>query len=102
MKHKMKVKKYANGGPSKGSVSRETSYTDMTGKTPQAASSSSKVGNAKIRSVSDNKNYVTKMKTDPSGNITDIKSRRTVKGFMTGAPRVKDNLKRGGVVKKKK
>ena len=60
------------------------------------------LGNAKIKTKSMDKNYVTKSKTDASGNVTDMKSRRTLKGFLTGAPKVKDNLKKGGKISKKK
>lgn len=102
-----KIKKYNDGGktpkkPYRGSISRSVPLTDMSGSKPRMYEESEKVENAKVRSVSNDKKYVTKVKTDASGNITKLKSRRTVKGFLTGAPKVKDNLKRGGVVKKKK
>lgn len=58
------------------------------------------LGNAKIKTKSMNKNYVTKAKTDASGNVTSMKSRRTVKGLLSGAPKVKDNLKKGGKISK--
>jgi len=60
------------------------------------------LGNAKIKTKSMDKNYVSKAKTDASGNVTSMKSRRTVKGLLTGAPKVKDNLKKGGKISKKK
>jgi len=60
------------------------------------------LGNAKIKTKSMNKNYVTKTKTDASGNVTSMKSRRTLKGLLTGAPKVKDNMKKGGKISKKK
>ena len=93
MKKGGKIKKAQTGR----TISETIPYTDESGK---KASSTSGMGNAKIRSVSDDKKYVTKMKTDESGNVTKSKARRTVKGFLTGAPRVKDNLKKGGKVSK--
>jgi hypothetical protein len=44
----------------------------------------------------DSKNYVTKIKTDDKGDVASIKTRRTVKGLLTGAPRAKKIMKSGG------
>jgi hypothetical protein len=64
----------------------------------------------KIKVGEDSKNYVTKIKTDDKGDITSMKTRRTVKGFLSGAPTAKkaeasatkSDYKRGGRVKSKK
>jgi hypothetical protein len=42
--------------------------------------------NKTVKLREDNKNYVTKIKTDDKGNVSSIKVRRTVKGLLTGAP----------------
>lgn len=41
-----------------------------------------------IKLREDGRNYVTKIKTDDKGDISSMKVRRTIKGFLTGAPRV--------------
>ena len=61
----------------------------------------------KIKIKEDSRNYVTKITTDDQGNIASMKTRRTLKGLLTGAPRVKkaeaqSTYKKGGSVKKKK
>jgi len=61
----------------------------------------------KIKLKEDSKNYVTKVTTDDKGDISSMKTTRTAKGFLTGAPRVKkaeaeSTFKRGGSVKSKK
>lgn len=61
----------------------------------------------KIKIKEDGRNYITKITTDDKGNISSLKERRTVKGFLTGAPSVKkkdeqSTYKKGGSVKKKK
>lgn len=53
----------------------------------------------KIKLKEDSRNYITKIKTDDKGNISSLKSRRTVKGLLTGAPRA-SRLKAGGKVRK--
>jgi hypothetical protein len=55
----------------------------------------------KVRLKEDSRAYITKVKTDDKGNITSLKSRRTVKGLLTGAPRAKKIMKSGGKVVKK-
>jgi hypothetical protein len=50
----------------------------------------------KVRLKEDNRDYITKIKTDDEGKITSLKSRRTVKGLLTGAPRAKKIMKNGG------
>ncbi len=85
--------------PTKGSVSMKRSFVDINNK---KSSFETGVENAKVKSYSNDKKYVTKIKTDSSGNISKMKARRTVKGFLTGAPKLTDNLKKGGAVKKKK
>jgi hypothetical protein len=55
----------------------------------------------KVRLKEDSRDYITKVKTDAKGNVTSLKSRRTVKGLLTGAPRSKKIMKAGGKIKKK-
>ena len=55
----------------------------------------------KVRLKEDSKAYITKVKTDDKGDITSLKSRRTLKGLLTGAPRSKKIMKSGGKVVKK-
>ena len=43
----------------------------------------------KIKIKEDSRNYVTKITKDDQGNIASMKTRRTLKGLLTGAPRVK-------------
>jgi hypothetical protein len=50
----------------------------------------------KVRLKEDSRDYITKIKTDDEGNVTSLKSRRTVKGLLTGAPRSKKIMKNGG------
>jgi len=50
----------------------------------------------KIKIGEDSKDYVTKIKTDDKGDVASIKTRRTVKGFLSGAPRAKKIMKSGG------
>lgn len=50
----------------------------------------------KIKIGEDSKNYVTKIKTDDKGDVASIKTRRTVKGLLSGAPRAKKIMKSGG------
>ena len=50
----------------------------------------------KVRLKEDSRDYITKIKTDDEGNVTSLKSRRTVKGLLTGAPRAKKIMKNGG------
>ena len=95
MKKGGKIKKAQTGR----TISETIPYTNELGR---KASFTSGMRNAKIKSYSDDKNYVTKAKTDASGNVTKMKARRTVKGFLTGAPKLTDNLKKGGVIKAKK
>lgn len=54
----------------------------------------------KIKLKEDSRDYVTKVKTDEKGNVTSLKSRRTLKGLVTGAPRAKKIMKKGGTVPK--
>jgi hypothetical protein len=49
-----------------------------------------------IKLREDSKDYVTKIKTDDKGDVASIKTRRTVKGLLTGAPRAKKIMKNGG------
>ena len=66
----------------------------------------------KIKIKEDGRNYVTKITLGDKGDIEDMKVRRTIKGFLTGAPRVSkaeaqaaagtSTYKKGGSVKKKK
>ena len=49
----------------------------------------------------DSGDYVTKIKADDKANVSSIKTRRTLKGFLTGAPRAKKIMKSGGKVVKK-
>jgi hypothetical protein len=49
------------------------------------------MGNTKFKSYSDDKKYVTKGKTDASGAVTKMKARRTIKGALTGAPKLSKN-----------
>lgn len=64
----------------------------------------------KIKLREDSGNYVTKIKIDDKGDISSMKTRRTVKGFLSGAPRVSKaeaqaaagTYKKGGSVKTKK
>jgi hypothetical protein len=58
-------------------------------------------GIKKQRLKEDSRDYITKIKTDDEGNIVSLKSRRTVKGLLTGAPRAKKIMKSGGKVVKK-
>ena len=53
-------------------------------------------GGKKIKLREDSRDYVTKIRTDDKGNVTSLKSRRTLKGFLTGAPRAKKIMKNGG------
>ena len=41
----------------------------------------------KVKLGEDSKHYVTKIKTDEKGDITSLKSRRTLRGLLSGAPR---------------
>jgi hypothetical protein len=50
----------------------------------------------KVRLKEDSRDYITKIKTDDEGNVASLKSRRTVKGLLTGAPRAKKIMKNGG------
>jgi len=50
----------------------------------------------KVRLREDSRDYITKIKTDEKGDISSLKSRRTLKGFLTGAPRAKKIMKNGG------
>lgn len=50
----------------------------------------------KVKLREDSRDYITKIKTDDKGNVTSLKSRRTLKGLVTGAPRVKKIMKDGG------
>ena len=53
----------------------------------------------KVRLKEDSRDYITKIKTDPEGpegNVASIRVRRTLKGFLTGAPRAKKIMKNGG------
>lgn len=50
----------------------------------------------KVKLREDSRDYITKIKTDDKGNVTSLKSRRTLKGLVTGAPRVKKIMKNGG------
>lgn len=50
----------------------------------------------KIKLREDSRDYVTKIKTDEKGDVTSLKSRRTLKGLVTGAPRAKKIMKNGG------
>jgi hypothetical protein len=54
-----------------------------------------------IKLKEDGRNYVTKIKTDDKGDVSSMKVRRTIKGFLTGAPRAKSNMKSGGKMTKK-
>jgi hypothetical protein len=58
-------------------------------------------GGKKVRLKEDSRAYITKVKTDDKGNVTSLKSRRTVRGLLTGAPRAKKIMKSGGKTKKK-
>ena len=70
------------------------------------------INEKKIKLREDSGNYVTKIKTDDKGDISSMKTKRTVKGFLTGAPRVNkaeaqatrgsSTYKKGGIVKSKK
>ena len=93
MKKGGKLKKAQTGR----TISETIPYIDESGK---KGSSTSGLKNAKIKSYSGDRKYVTKAKTDASGNVTKMKARRTLKGFLTGAPRLKDNLKKGGKLSK--
>jgi len=55
----------------------------------------------KVRLKEDSRAYITKIKTDDKGDITSLKSRRTVKGLLSGAPRAKKIMKNGGKITKK-
>ena len=50
----------------------------------------------KVKLREDSKHYITKIKTDDKGNVTSLKSRRTLKGLVSGAPRAKKIMKDGG------
>jgi len=50
----------------------------------------------KIKIGEDSKDYVTKIRTNDKGDVASIKTRRTVKGFLSGAPRAKKIMKSGG------
>lgn len=50
----------------------------------------------KVKLREDSRDYVTKIKTDEKGNVLSLKSRRTLKGLLTGAPRAKKIMKDGG------
>jgi hypothetical protein len=54
-----------------------------------------------VKLKEDSRNYVTKIKTDGKGDISSMKTRRTLKGLVTGAPRAKFNMKSGGKMTKK-
>jgi len=54
----------------------------------------------KVKLKEDSRDYITKIKTDEKGNVTSLKSRRTLKGLVTGAPRAKKIMKKGGTVPK--
>ena len=61
----------------------------------------------KIKLREDSGNYVTKVRTDDAGNVSSMKTRRTIGGFFRGAPRVskveaQSTYKKGGSVKSKK
>jgi hypothetical protein len=65
----------------------------------------------KIKLKEDSGNYVTKITADDKNNVTSMKTRRTVGGFLRGAPRVSKaeaqaqtagSYKKGGSVKSKK
>jgi len=71
------------------SITENVPYTSASGK---KATASFGMGNTKFKSYSDDKKYVTKGKTNATGAITSMKSRRTVKGALTGAPRAKKNI----------
>lgn len=68
--------------------------------------------NKKVKLKEDGRRYITKITTDDKGDISSIKERRTVKGFLTGAPTVKKKnaeaeaskpmMKKGGSVGKDK
>ncbi len=58
-------------------------------------------GGKKVRLKEDSRAYITKIKTDDEGNVASLKSRRTVKGLLSGAPRAKKIMKSGGKVVKK-
>jgi hypothetical protein len=49
-----------------------------------------------IKIGEDSKDYVTKIRTNDKGDVASIKTRRTVKGFLSGAPRAKKIMKSGG------
>ena len=42
-----------------------------------------------VKLKEDGRNYVTRITTDNKGQVSSIKERRTLKGFLTGAPSVK-------------
>lgn len=50
----------------------------------------------KIKIGEDSKDYVTKIRTNDKGDVASIKTRRTVKGLLSGAPRAKKIMKSGG------
>lgn len=50
----------------------------------------------KVKLREDSRDYVTKIKTDEQGKVASLKSRRTLKGLLTGAPRAKKIMKSGG------
>ena len=63
----------------------------------------------KIKIKEDSRNYVTKLDTTDTGDIASMKTRRTLKGFLNGSPRVskaeassKPIYKKGGSAKAKK
>ena len=68
------------------------------------------INEKKIKLREDSGNYVTKIKTDDKGDISSMKTKRTVKGFLTGAPRVNkaeaqaavSTYKKGGSIGKSK
>jgi hypothetical protein len=63
------------------------------------AQTGKKLKTVKLRE--DSRDYVTKIKADDQANVSSIKTRRTLKGLLTGAPRAKKIMKKGGKVVKK-
>lgn len=63
-------------------------------------------GGKKIKLREDGRDYITKIRTGDKGDISSMKVKRTLKGLLTGAPRVKkaeaaSNYKKGGKIAKK-
>lgn len=50
----------------------------------------------KVRLKEDSGDYITKITKDDKGEVSSIKARRTIKGFLSGAPRAKKIMKNGG------